>query len=71
MESAEKTFTIKLSEKELGLIQYWRESCHHYNEFCPLHCLDAGTDFCHVVLHALTSQYKEQKGDVTGKNGTR
>jgi len=57
----EKTFTIKLSEKELKLIQYWRESCHQYNEFCPLHCLKEGTDFCHLVVDHLKAQVKEQK----------
>jgi len=56
-----KTFIIKLSDKELGLIQFWRESCHHYNDFCPLHCVQGGTDFCHLVLDHIVAQYKEQK----------
>jgi len=63
METAEKTFTLKLPEKELKLIQYWRESCHLYNEMCPLHCLKEGTDFCHLVVEHLQSQVKEQKGE--------
>jgi len=63
MESAEKTLTIKLSKEELGLIQYWRESCHHYNDFCPLHCVAGGVDACHACLEHITTQYKEQKGE--------
>jgi len=62
MES-EKTFTVKLFEKELKLIQYWRESCHLYNAFCPLHCLKEGTDFCHLIVEHLNAQIKEQSGE--------
>ena len=62
METEKKTFTVKLSEKELGLIQYWRESCHHYNDLCPLHCVEGGTDFCHLVVQKISAQVKEQKG---------
>ena len=63
MEATEKTFTIKLTEKELGLIQYWRESCHHYNDLCPLHCVQGGTDACHLVVEHLSAQIKDQKGE--------
>jgi len=63
MEVADGTiFTVKLTAEQLKLIQYWRESCHHYNEFCPLHCLKGGTDFCHEVIKHLSAQVQEQKG---------
>lgn len=59
----QKTFTLKLSNDEIKLIKYWRESCHNYNDFCPLHCVKAGTDFCHLVTEHVETQIKEQKGE--------
>ena len=43
---------VDLSLEELRMIRYWRESCHNYNEYCPLvHCMgEAGADFCHKAI---------------------
>jgi len=61
----DNVFTLKLTAKELKLIQYWRESCHQYNNFCPLHCIpeNKGTNFCHEVVKHLNALIKEQKGE--------
>ena len=45
-------------------MQYWREACYLYNEFCPLHCLNEGIDFCHGVsehIAEIEEQHKKSK----------
>ena len=43
---------VDLSLRELRMIRYWRESCHQYNEYCPLAlCMgEEGADFCHKTI---------------------
>jgi len=53
---SEPTFT----EKELKLIRYWRESCHLYNDYCPLHCADA-TGFCKETVEKLAKLLEVKK----------
>jgi len=66
----DEVLTLKISARELKLIQYWRESCHHYNDFCPFHCLGKkGTDFCHDVtehLNKIISEARKKKAKEYG-----
>ena len=44
---SDKTLKFEFTPEEVKLIGYWRESCHLYNSYCPLHCLgDEGVAFC-------------------------
>jgi len=66
------TLPLKISARELKLIQYWRESCHNYNHFCPLHCLgNDGTDFCHRVTEHLNKLVREEKKKKANQHGNR
>ena len=53
---------VDLSEEELRLIRYWRESCHNYNRYCPLaYCLgEEGADFCHKSIRKIDEALEEE-----------
>jgi len=53
---------VDLSLEELRMIRYWRESCHQYNEYCPLaYCLgEAGSDFCHKSIEKIDDAIKRE-----------
>lgn len=49
-----KNVKLELTPEELKMVAYWRESCHIYNNYCPLHCLgDSGLGFCKSVTQKL------------------
>jgi len=48
-----KTVKFEFTPGEIRLIAYWRESCHLYNEFCPLHCFEEGVNFCNKLAEKM------------------
>jgi len=66
----DEILTLEISARELKLIQYWRESCHHYNNFCPLHCVkNDGVGYCHRVTEHLNKLIREARKKKAKKNG--
>lgn len=50
------------TKDELKLIRYWRESCHLYNDFCPLHCAKA-TEFCKALIEKIAKLLEGAKSE--------
>lgn len=53
---------VDLSLREMRMIRYWRESCHQYNEYCPLAlCMgEEGADFCHKAIEKITQAIQKE-----------